>query len=609
MRPRAGGRLVWEDARTLAFHPDPPLQPATDYRAVLRLDRLFSGLEEGLEVFEFDFRTRERGFSVAIEGLSPESPQSLERQVLRGTVFTNDLAEVDELEGVLEAEQGGKPLSIRWLSSGAGTEHPFEVGGIRRAEAPSEVRLRWNGRSFGSRDRGERTVRVPALGDFEVLQAEVLFEDAPHVRIAFSDPLASDQDLEGLVTLSGYSGGLSYSVEGNRLLVFPDSDLEGAFTLQLAPGIRNVAGRKLPKAFRQELVFDPPKPQLRLVGTGNILVPEGENLLFPFEAIGLRQVDVEVFKIFSNNVLQFFQYNSLDGSNSLQEVGRVVLQQTLPLTALSDRVRLQRWGRYALDLAELIEPDPGAIYQVRLSFRKEYAAYPCPDAAGTPWPLHSGGQDAQGNFRSYWDDWAGIYGYDEDYHWEDRQNPCRKAYYGSHNFVRRNVLASNLGLLVKGGEQGRFFAVVTELRSGKPAQGVSLEFFDYQQQPLGSALTDGDGIATVELPRPPFAVVATRGKESGYLRLSDGDALSLSRYDVGGTQVQRGLKGFLYGERGVWRPGDTLFLNFILDDPRQTFPDEHPLNVEVLDARGQLHSRFRLTQRVENIYPFRIPTA
>jgi uncharacterized protein YfaS (alpha-2-macroglobulin family) len=37
-------------------------------------------------------------------------------------------------------------------------------------------------------------------------------------------------------------------------------------------------------------------------------------------------------------------------------------------------------------------------------------------------------------------------------------------------------------------------------------------------------------------------------------------------FDVGGSEVQRGLKGMIYGERGVWRPGDSLHIAFILED-------------------------------------------
>jgi uncharacterized protein YfaS (alpha-2-macroglobulin family) len=39
------------------------------------------------------------------------------------------------------------------------------------------------------------------------------------------------------------------------------------------------------------------------------------------------------------------------------------------------------------------------------------------------------------------------------------------------------------------------------------------------------------------------------------------------------TAIERGLKGFLYGERGVWRPGDSLYLAFMLQDAQNKLPE------------------------------------
>ena len=56
--------------------------------------------------------------------------------------------------------------------------------------------------------------------------------------------------------------------------------------------------------------------------------------------------------------------------------------------------------------------------------------------------------------------------------------------------------------------------------------------------------------------KKPFLLVAKKEKERGYLKLDDGNSLSLSMFNVSGQQLKKGVKGFIYGERGVWRPGD-----------------------------------------------------
>jgi len=84
--------------------------------------------------------------------------------------------------------------------------------------------------------------------------------------------------------------------------------------------------------------------------------------------------------------------------------------------------------------------------------------------------------------------------------------------------------------------------------------------------------------------------------------------LSLSRFDVAGAVVQKGLKGFIYGERGVWRPGDSLFLNFILEDESNKLPPNYPITFELIDSRGQLQERFTTSKSVENIYDLTVAT-
>lgn len=41
------------------------------------------------------------------------------------------------------------------------------------------------------------------------------------------------------------------------------------------------------------------------------------------------------------------------------------------------RVLIYRWNTFAIDLKRLIEPEPGAIYRLELSFDRSLSVYPC----------------------------------------------------------------------------------------------------------------------------------------------------------------------------------------------------------------------------------------
>jgi alpha-2-macroglobulin len=59
----------------------------------------------------------------------------------------------------------------------------------------------------------------------------------------------------------------------------------------------------------------------------------------------------------------------------------------------------------------------------------------------------------------------------------------------------------------------------------------------------------------------------------------------------------------------VWRPGDTLFLAFILEDQQKTLPPNHPVSFELLNPMGQTYDRITKTQGMNGFYTFTTRTA
>ena len=151
-----------------------------------------------------------------------------------------------------------------------------------------------------------------------------------------------------------------------------------------------------------------------------------------------------------------------------------------------------------------------------------------------------------------------------------------------------------------------FFA--NDLLTTEPIKGVELEIYDYQKQSIIKTVTDGDGKAEVQIKRKPFLMIGRQGAQRAYLKLDDGSSLSLSAFDVNGEMIQKGLKGFIYGERGVWRPGDSLFLTFILNDLANPLPKGHPVIMELLNPQDQVFKRVATGKGLNGFYTFKLTT-
>jgi alpha-2-macroglobulin len=632
--PAVRGTAIWEDDRTILLKPEEALHFGQKYAASIALRRIYEDAPVLAKRFEFDFYVRALAYDVVTDGVE-QDPEDPSAQRVVGRVKVNEPCSAEKVEQMLAAKQGNKALKVNWVHSTDGKEHEWSVVGVERTPVASFVKLNWTGEAIGVPRKIQTEQVVPAADDFGVITAKAVQLEEQYVLLNFSEPVSPTQDLNGLVRLEGYEGKVRCVVMGNFVRVYPAERISGQYTLSVGTGVRSTGGKSMNEAYEIQLDFRELNPAVRLVGRGCV-VPQKDNgsVLFPFEAVGLSSVDVEVFKIFNNNIPQFLQLNELEGEQELERVGKIIHQTKVDLKAINPNANAKTWQRYALDLKDMIAKDPHAIYQVRVAFRREYTD--C-DAA----PILQKAEDLvdddemprsiMGGYRGiYWDDEDPWYGGDGEYYgeegeegggdeggdgdnggynWSRREQPCAKEYYFSDRFAKRNVFVSDLGLTAKLGRDRSLFAAVTNLHTAQPVGGVQIDLYSYQLQPITSLQTASDGAVFVEnLKETPFLLVANDGNRRGYLRLADGGSLSLSRFDVAGVEPQKGMKGYIYGERGVWRPGDSLFLNFVLEDKGNKLPVGHPVNMELRDPRGAVQYRTVRTSSVDGVYAFHCAT-
>jgi len=609
IRPSVKGTVCWTDSRTIEFRPDEPLPQDKLFTVEFRLSKLLT-VPDPLKTMVFQFRTIRQDFDVTVDNHKAYSEADLSREKLYGTIFTADAAADTRIEEMLSASQEGRKLPVTWTHDSKNNRHNFQVDSIIRSQNASAVSLEWDGGKIDAGGDKETREEIAALGDFRWIDIRSIAAGDPYFKLRFTDPLKHDQNLDGLIRLGKYHD-LRYSVQDNELLIYPPPDMQGNPMLSIEPFLRNCQGKELGRRIIQKLSAEGSKPNVRFIGSG-VIMPSSNSMLLPFEAVNLRAVDVKVIRIYENNILQFLQVNELGTNYDLSRVGRTVLKKSVPLKGVAD---YGRWNRFSIDLSTLMKAEPGAIYSVNLSFKKQYSTYPCASDSGSEVPDmvvtynvdKENEREGWGYYNSYDDD-NSDYGGWENYNWEERDDPCKLSYYFNKTAVR-NVLASNLGMIAKGSSANEFTVFVTDLVSSKPVSGVKVEFYNYQQQLIGSASTNGDGMAVANLGSRPFVAVAVKDREKAYLKLAEGNSLSLSMFDVGGEPVQKGIKGFIYGERGVWRPGDSIYLTFVLEDKSAKLPANHPVSLSLHNPSGQLVTRNVLNSSVNGFYAFRTATA
>ena len=175
--------------------------------------------------------------------------------------------------------------------------------------------------------------------------------------------------------------------------------------------------------------------------------------------------------------------------------------------------------------------------------------------------------------------------------------------------VSSNLMASNLGAIVKRGTNNSFHFAVTNILNTNTEANAKVTLYNFQQQPVASKTTDADGFTIIDSDANAYFALVEKGNNTSYVKLNEGNSLSLSKFDVSGKTLQRGLKGFIYGERGVWRPGDTLHLTFMLNDNANPLPKRHPIKLEITDPNGKLVYKNVTSDNLNNFYKFTVPTS
>ncbi|HEX8575918.1 MAG TPA: MG2 domain-containing protein [Flavobacterium sp.] len=358
----------------------------------------------------------------------------------------------------------------------------------------------------------------------------------------------------------------------------------GEITVEVFQGIESQYGQEMKQNYSSKITFDPVKPGIRFVKNGTIL-PSSNNLKLNFEAVNLGAVDVKVYKIYKNNILQFLQDNDLNGTQNLKRVGQPIAKTTLNLKG-NTLINPSKWNTFALDLTKIITPEPGAIYRVEFNFKKAYSLYPC--ETGDAEEAKEPEEEVEENDVNYSNsDSYDDYYYEDSYNWEERENPCTSSYY-YNTTIGTNILASDLGVIAKRGGDKSYFFAVNNIVTTAPVSGAKIEVYSFQQQKLETKTTNSDGTVSFKLDKFAFFAVVTKGNNATYIKLDDGLSLSISNFDVAGETLQKGLKGFIYGERGVWRPGDNLYLSFILNDVANKIPKSHPIKFRLTDPHGKV---------------------
>ncbi|HEY2346573.1 MAG TPA: alpha-2-macroglobulin [Xanthomonadaceae bacterium] len=177
---------------------------------------------------------------------------------------------------------------------------------------------------------------------------------------------------------------------------------------------------------------------------------------------------------------------------------------------------------------------------------------------------------------------------------------------GSQASDNRLIVVTDLGMLVKKSLDGSQDVFVQSIHAGDPVGDASVSVLAINGQTLFTQNTSADGVVHfpslkgLDHEKKPAMYLVTKGQDMSFLPIGGSDRqLDYSRFDIGGdaSATNEGqLSGYLFSDRGIYRPGDEFHIGLIVRAASWTHSVAGvPLQAEIVDPRGMTMKQVPLT--------------
>lgn len=581
--PSLKGKPYWIDANTIGFEYS-GASCGKQYKATVDLSEVL----DYKGTLEFGFGFRNQDFSlINIEPIYGND-ENVEFNV--SILFVNPIDE----ENAMKLFDGDFAKNHDVTATAVnGKNYIYHISNMVRANEEYEENVNMNGSKIGSTDKVLK-LNVAPKGVFII---DSWYQDKKNnaLDIYFTRPINPNQNLMGYLTVKPEKS-FKTEINDNKLTVYfenEDSYYNSNISFEVLGGIKDNRGNSLSNGMRLDLNLREDKPAVRWSDDG-VIIPSVKDAEIYFDAKCLNSVVVRIIRIYDDNILSFMQENDLDETWGIQRVGR--LERKIHLAI--DNPDPNSWKTFPICLSNYVDVKPGSMYQIEVDFGPEDYAFATDEAKKRHKEII--------NEDDYWDDKS--YDYKAYYYGDSWNDPNGLTFYNSVS-IKRNVFVSDVAMTVKMGDSNDFDAFVFGISTAKPVSGAEVTAYNYQRQKIASGSTNSEGYIHLSCPNNPYFVVASdKSKGKAVVVTKNYKSLSYSKFNIGGESIEKGVKGFIYSNRGVWRPGDELQLNLMLSGDTE-IPEGYPVVLDVFDATGQKYTSMVSNNHKGGIYAFNVPTS
>jgi len=547
--PAIPGKFMWEQPDELVFSPAQPLAPSTTFEADLNDELLRFSEFNSIKSPKIVFFTPQ----LKLEDMYVSWVLQEKTAVPRADLYFNYPVSPAVLKEKLQLKADGHTISYNISTLSDDSRISITLSGIKQQDKDIEGNLVIEkgivppgGRNATKEDiTGTFTVPSPANLVINTVTAE---HDGLTgiINVAASQQIA----IENLSSYIQIEPSVKFGVERTDegfALKSENFNAEKSYLLTIKKGLRGLIGGTLHEQSDNNITFGELEPSLRFTTAKSVYLSSQGNRMIEMRIVNVEKVRVTVSKIYESNLLtaQRYGYYPRDKNNDEEyyeesydnnvSFGDVIYEKEI------DTRSLPRAGNSTLFSFNVEDRLPGfkGIYHIKVRSKKDY------------WVSDS-----------------------------------------------RFISVSDLGLIAKEGRD-KLYVFTNSIKNASPVNGVNIIAYGNNNQVLGMATTNEDGVAEVAYTRKEFAgfqpamIIAKTENDFNYLPFSS-TRVNTSRFETGGKRINSSmLDAFIYSERDIYRPGERIIFSAIVRDRNWKVPGTLPVNFKFLLPNGKELRSFR----------------
>ncbi|WP_310396252.1 MG2 domain-containing protein [Hymenobacter sp.] len=561
--PNVRGKFKWTGDRELTFSPLEPFRPSTKFKADLRPATLPGG-KQALAINRSRFHTPYLSMA-APQVFYGSSRRAAGTAELRANLVFNYPVRPSDVKSRLRVSQDGKPVAVEVNSAEPDATVAVTFMQDVRPGSPVQVDIAPGLKPANGTEATEKTLtaqaEIPDQSALEVRELTgALLNGQPVVTVLLNQPVAV-ADIQANLKVTP---AVAFSVEALESGFTLNGGFEVGKTYQvsLTAGARGLLGGSLAQAFSQSVSFAEERPSLSFTSAEKAMYLDAlgaRNLGLRINEV--KKVKVTIAKVYANNIQQLLrgekqygypQYDEDEPRESntdedgeyidrsfqyydTENIGNVISERTISVDGLPKQAGLRL---LTLDLKELEFQGPmKGLYVVRI---------------------------------------------------EDTERQWLQ--------VSKLVAVTDVGLIVKQGATGGTTVFANSIRTAQPLSGVTVNLVSSNNQVIATGQTDQAGVAQFDsaasMKRFRLGMVtAVKDADFSFLDLTK-SRVETSRFEVGGlTSNAARYQAFLYGDRNLYRPGDTVRTNTVIrTEDWQSPPAGLPMKIRLLLPTGKEYS-------------------